>query len=129
MHSNFSANSHPLKRMHSSIRKFFSLSPVFYSFYFFGLVIAVPLSLTIWFVRRELFVERSVAGGSQNVSCLANYVKHPITRLTIKFFKCGKKEYPESRGIRRKFLLMIRISVAQCGTQTRNSEQQKTDIP
>lgn len=53
--------------MNPTARKFLSLNPVFYSLYILGLIIAVPLSLIVWFIRRELFVERSIAGG-QDVS-------------------------------------------------------------
>ncbi|KAI6221419.1 Alpha-1,3/1,6-mannosyltransferase ALG2 [Aphelenchoides fujianensis] len=51
--------------MNAAARRFLAFSPVFYSLYILGLVVAVPLSLLVWFVRRELFVERSVAGGSE----------------------------------------------------------------
>lgn len=36
--------------------------PVFIFLYLLGIVVCVPLSLGVWFVRREFFNEKSVAG-------------------------------------------------------------------
>lgn len=36
--------------------------PVFAFLYLLGILVCVPLSLTVWFVRRKFFTERSVAG-------------------------------------------------------------------
>jgi len=36
--------------------------PLFIALYIFGLIICVPTSLTVWFVRRRIFNETQVAG-------------------------------------------------------------------
>uniref|UniRef100_A0A7E4UTS7 Alpha-1,3/1,6-mannosyltransferase ALG2 n=1 Tax=Panagrellus redivivus TaxID=6233 RepID=A0A7E4UTS7_PANRE len=48
--------------MTSSARDVVLLKPIFFCVYVFAIIICVPLSLAVWFVRRELCNEKSVAG-------------------------------------------------------------------
>uniref|UniRef100_A0AC34R8T8 Uncharacterized protein n=1 Tax=Panagrolaimus sp. JU765 TaxID=591449 RepID=A0AC34R8T8_9BILA len=54
--------------MSFQLRNFLLLKPVFVCIYLFGIIVCVPLSSAVWFVRRNLFHERSVAGDTQSCS-------------------------------------------------------------
>jgi hypothetical protein len=85
--------------MHAVVRKIVSSDLVFYSLYILGLVIAIPLSLVVWFIRRELFVERFIAG-DWDVSFYGNFLfeakNNGLKLFRRAFFAFRKIFYPES---------------------------------